>query len=91
MVTYGVDTFDEYQERAANVIDVSAFINQCTVASSNGVVGSSELYARFSTWSKARGSLYVCSNKAFSQELTELGFRKKRSNGWKWIGIALRF
>ena len=71
-------------------MDVLArFISDCCVTNTQKCTKSSELYRKYTEWSKDNGE-FTLSQTKFSTRLQEKGFKKSvRSTGNYWLDIAI--
>lgn len=71
--------------------ELADFLDACCEAASNSKTRSSELFDAYIRWCYENGIKDQLTQKAFSKELEERGYRKKRNNmGTYWENIALK-
>lgn len=77
-------------ERYREQSDVlNSFMEDCCTLSPNSLILKSELYEKYSAWTKQSGE-YTLSKKTFGIRMLEKGFKDKKNPVWFWIGISLQ-
>ncbi|HUE74575.1 MAG TPA: phage/plasmid primase, P4 family [Pirellulaceae bacterium] len=72
---------DEYRDEQNRIAD---FLEECCTRSSAGQVRVQELYDLYCVWAR-KGAMNLT---RFGQAMAKLGFKRKRSNGVWYVGIA---